>query len=249
MHPLTNNSNTYTDVRHPLTVSVLDMADMAERPARALRADAAQNRERILAAAAELFAQRGLQVSLNEIAHHAGVGVGTVYRRFANKEEVIEALFEQRLSDVADVAQQALEDPDAWGGLVTFISRAMHMQFGDVGLNQIMNDRSLGDARVREVRDRIAPIITGLVAKAKQQGVVRPDFDQSDIIFIEVALSAVMQASREVSPDLYQRYLTMFLDGVTTARGAFTPLPVLPLTPHETHAAMTRARHRPPGQL
>jgi AcrR family transcriptional regulator len=218
---------------------------MTTRPTRALRADAAQNRERLLAAASELFAQRGLQVSLNEIAHHAGVGVGTAYRRFANKEEVIEALFEQRLADVADVAQQALDDPDAWSGLVTFISRAMHMQFGDVGLNQIMNDRSLGDTRVSEVRDRIAPIITELVAKAKHQGVVRPDFDQSDIIFIEVALSGIMQASRHVSPDLYQRYLTMFLDGVTTARDAFTPLPVQPLTRDETHVAMTRARRRP----
>jgi AcrR family transcriptional regulator len=218
---------------------------MDKQPTRALRADAAHNRERLLAAAAELFAARGLQVSLNDIAHHAGVGVGTAYRRFANKEEVIDALFEQRLAAVADVAQEALDDPDAWNGLVAFISRAMHMQFGDLGLNQIMNDRSLGDARVSEVRDRIAPVITQLVDKAKHQGVVRPDFDQTDIIFIEVALSAVMQASRAVSPDLYQRYLTMFLDGVTTARTAFTPLPVQPLTAHETHIAMTRARRTP----
>ena len=59
-----------------------------------LRKDAALNRERLLAAASELFAERGLNVTLNDIAHHAGVGVGTAYRRFANKEEVIDALFE-----------------------------------------------------------------------------------------------------------------------------------------------------------
>src|ERR1700712_4143530 len=106
---------------------------------RPLRKDAERNRERLLAAARELFATRGLGVTLNDIAHHAGVGVGTAYRRFANKEEVIDALFEQRLAAVADVAQEALDDPDAWNGLVAFISRAMHMQLGDLGLNQIMN--------------------------------------------------------------------------------------------------------------
>src|SRR5438270_14072558 len=94
-----------------------------------LRKDAAQNRERLLAAAAELFAERGLDVTLNDIAHHAGLGVGTAYRRFANKEQVIDALFEERLRDVADVATEALHDPDPWHGLITFLERSLEMQF------------------------------------------------------------------------------------------------------------------------
>src|SRR4051794_35342921 len=113
---------------------------MTPQPTRALRADAAQNRERILTAAAELFAERGLQVSLNDIAHHAGVGVGTAYRRFANKEAVIDALFEERLEAVATVAKEALADSDPWHGLVAFLERSLEMQFGDRGLNQILND-------------------------------------------------------------------------------------------------------------
>ena len=217
-----------------------------EESARNLRKDAAVNRERLLSAASELFAEHGLNVTLNDIAHHAGVGVGTAYRRFANKEEVINALFEQRLQEVADVAQQALDNPDAWDGLVDFIARAMHMQFGDRGLNEIMNNRALGDSRVAEVRDRIAPIITELVDKAKAQGVVRPDFDQSDIIFIEVALSAIMDRSRVVSPELYRRYLAMFLDGIKADRSSFTPLPVKPLSRNQTHEAMTRPRRESP---
>jgi AcrR family transcriptional regulator len=219
---------------------------MTGKPARTLRKDAAENRDRLLAAASELFALHGLDVTLNDIAHHAGVGVGTAYRRFANKEEVIDALFEQRLQEVADVAQDALDNPDAWLGLIDFISRAMQMQFGDRGLNEIMNNRSLGDTRVAEVRDRIAPIITALVDKAKQQGAVRPDFDQSDIIFIQVALSAIMDRTRVVSPDLYRRYLAMFLDGVSTERDSFSALPVEPLTRNETHEAMTRPRRESP---
>src|SRR5438270_6027199 len=95
-----------------------------------LRKDAAQNRERLLAAAAELFAERGLAVTLNDIAHHAGVGVGTAYRRFANKEEVIDALFEDGLQAVAEVARAALDDPDPWHALVAFLERTLDMQFG-----------------------------------------------------------------------------------------------------------------------
>src|SRR3954452_19836161 len=113
-----------------------------------LRKDAARNRERLLAAADELFAQRGLDVTLNDIAHHAGVGVGTAYRRFANKEEVIDALFEQRLDQVAAVAAEAAEDPDAWRGLATFLERSLQMQLEDRGLTQLLNNPQLRQHRV-----------------------------------------------------------------------------------------------------
>jgi len=219
---------------------------VSEATARALRRDAAANRERLFAAAGELFAERGLDVTLNDIAHHAGVGVGTAYRRFANKEEIIDALFEQRLQDVAAVAHAALAEPDAWRGIVTFLERALDMQFGDRGLNQIMNNAGLGHARVAEVRDRIAPLIVSLVERAKQQGVVRPDLDQTDLIFTQVALSAIMDSTRAIAPELYRRYLTIFLDGIRTERATFTPLPTGPLSADETHQAMTRKRTRSP---
>src|SRR3954471_14196165 len=197
---------------------------------RPLRKDAELNRERLLAAARELFARRGLEVTLNDIAHHAGVGVGTAYRRFANKEEVIDALFEEGLQDIAAVAHEALDEPDAWQGLVMFLERSLHMQFGDRGLNQIMNNPALGDARVSEARTRIAPLITRLVERAKEQGSVRPDFDQADIIFVQVALWAIMARSRAIEPELYRRYLAILLDGIRTDRTTFTPLPVAAVT-------------------
>jgi AcrR family transcriptional regulator len=224
---------------HPLTC--YDEA-MPESVARSLRKDAAINRERLLAAAGELFAEHGLDITLNDIAHHAGVGVGTAYRRFANKEEVIDALFEQRLQQVAAVANEALDDPDAWHGIVTFLERTLDMQFGDRGLTQIMNNSALGDARVSEARDRIAPLMTTLVERAKQQGVIRLDFNQTDLVFIQVALTAVIESSRAVEPELYHRYLTMLLDGIRTDRETFTPLTVVALTANQTHIAMTRQR-------
>jgi len=114
----------------------------------------------------------------------------------------------------------------------------------DRGLNEIMNNPVLGDERVQEVRDRIAPIITELVAKAKQQGVVRPDFDQTDLIFMQLGLSAIIESTRDIAPELYRRYLTMFLDGIRTDRTAFTPLPTPALTAEQTHRVMTRKRRR-----
>src|SRR3954470_20317460 len=105
-----------------------------------MRRDAAANRERLLAAAGELFAEQGLSVTLNDIAHHAGVGVGTAYRRFANKDEVIDALFEQRLHQVIALATEAVQDPDAWRGLTTFLERSLEMQLEDRGLTELLNN-------------------------------------------------------------------------------------------------------------
>ena len=93
-----------------------------------LRRDAERNRRRILAAAAEAFAEGGLAVTMDEIARRAGVGVGTVYRRFPDKELLIEALFEQRIDELVVLAEAAREDPDPWHGLVHFLETALALQ-------------------------------------------------------------------------------------------------------------------------
>src|SRR3954452_23985090 len=108
---------------------------MPEATTRPLRKDAAKNRERLLASARELFAEHGLGVTLNDIAHHAGVGDGTAYRRFANKEEVIDALFEERLQPVEAAARESLEEPDPWLALTGYLERTLQLQFGDRGLS------------------------------------------------------------------------------------------------------------------
>jgi AcrR family transcriptional regulator len=84
---------------------------------RPLRRDAALNRQRILQAASEVFTERGLEVSLDEVARRAGVGVGTVYRRFRTKEDLVEALFVDRIDEVAALAEKATQAADPWSGL------------------------------------------------------------------------------------------------------------------------------------
>src|ERR1700721_2325742 len=93
-------------------------------PVRPLRRDAARNRQRVLKAASEVFTQRGLDVSLDEVARHAGVGVGTVYRRFPTKEHLVEALFVDRIEAVAALAEDAAEAPDPGSGLASFMEQA-----------------------------------------------------------------------------------------------------------------------------
>src|SRR5918911_3925674 len=109
----------------------------ADRP---LRKDAERNRQRLLAAAAELFAQRGLDVTLNDVAHHAGVGVGTAYRRWSNKEQLIDELFAQRRAEVEALAHAALQDADAWRGFTSFLDGSLRMQLEDRGLKDLLSN-------------------------------------------------------------------------------------------------------------
>ena len=107
----------------PKTTAGRALAECAG-PARPLRRDAERNRQRILQAASEVFTERGLDVSLDEVARYAGVGVGTVYRRFRTKEDLVEALFVDRIEEVAALAEEAARAADPWSGLACFMEEA-----------------------------------------------------------------------------------------------------------------------------
>src|SRR3954469_25654539 len=203
---------------------------MTEDPGRPLRKDAERNRQRLLTAAGELFAECGLDVTLNDIAHHAGLGVGTAYRRFANKEEVIDAYFENKLDQVARLADEALHDPDPWHGLVTYVERASALQMDDRDLMQIFRNPARGQQRVAQASARIAPLIVAIVERAREHGRLRADFEGTDLPMIQLALTTIMEATRGFEPSLYRRYLTIFLDGMRGDRGPTSELPVAALS-------------------
>jgi len=212
---------------------------------RPLRKDAEANRGRLLQAAAELFAERGLQVTLNDIARHAGVGVGTAYRRFANKEEVIDALFEQRLEQVAVIGEHALAEPDPWRGLVTYLEQILRLQLNDRGLTGIINHPSLGQHRLAEASERIGPVLNQLVDRARQHGSLRDGLAGTDIVFLQLALDAIMDATREVTPQLYRRYLAIFLDGIRAEAAGPGPLPLPAPTEEQTQKVLSPSRAHP----
>jgi AcrR family transcriptional regulator len=209
-----------------------------------LRRDAERNRQRILAAAAEVFNERGLEVSLDEIARHAGVGVGTVYRRFSTKEELVEALFMARLGSVAAIADQALKMPDPWSGLVSFMERMAEIMAGDLGLRQILMFATYGRDLVAVARERNAPLVERLVERAQAAGQLRTDLKQTDIVFIVFVLTEAAQLAQAASPEIWRRYLTLILDGMRPGREGTTPLPVAALAPGEMEKSMRQAAPR-----
>lgn len=219
----------------------------AAGPPRALRRDAAQNRDRLLASARELFADRGFDVTLDDIAHHAGVGVGTAYRRFANKAALLDALFVEQTVELAAAADAALADPDPWQGLVGYLERSLALQLRDKGLAQIVSGDRISVEQHDWNREVMAPKNRALVARGREAGVLRDDVTGTDLTFLQVGLNAVMTRSRDAHPDLYRRYLHLALDGLRAQPGHPTPLPVAALTSDQTHAVMApTATRRPP---
>ena len=208
------------------------------QPTRPLRRDAERNRQRILKAALEVFTERGLDASLDEVARHAGVGVGTVYRRFRTKEELVEALFVNRIEEVAALAEEATRAADPWSGLACFMEQAATILAEDTGLRQMLMFATYGGDRVRYARQRNAPLVTKLVERAQAAGQLRSDLRPTDIPFIVFVLTDAAQFARRVNPDIWRRYLTLILDGLRPGREGVSPLPVPALRPDEFEMTM-----------
>jgi AcrR family transcriptional regulator len=213
-------------------------------PDKPLRADAQRNRQRILDAARELFAQRGLGVTLNEIAHHAGVGVGTVYRRFPDKEQLIDSLFEQRLDDLADLMEAAVQDPDPWHGLRRFMTRALELQASDRAFKEIALGSEDTAQRGAQMRARMLPMATKLVRRAQEAGQLRADLAPQDLPIMQLVLGTVIDTARDIEPELWRRYLELFLQGIRADPGPPPPLPLPSLTPDQVADVM--AAWQPP---
>jgi AcrR family transcriptional regulator len=223
------------------------MADSREAPApRPLRRDAERNRQLILRAAAEVFTSRGLQASLDDVAQHAGVGVGTVYRRFPDKEALVEALFEERIQAMVALAEKALAEPDSWAGLVAFLESACTELATDRGLREILMFASYGRDRVERGKAHMQPLVTQLVERAQRDGKLRQDLRPTDILFIEFMLSSAASYAEPVSPQVWRRYLTLITDALRPAREEPTPLPEPALEPPQMLAVMRAIPQRQP---
>jgi AcrR family transcriptional regulator len=210
-----------------------------------LRRDAERNRQRILDAARELFADRGLGVTLNDIAHHAGVGVGTVYRRFPDKSELIEELFEQALEDLVMLMEAAIDDPDAWHGLTTFLERALELQAADLAFRDLVLGSPTGLDRVSRIRSRLLPLALDLVARARETGKLRAGIEATDLPLIQLMLSTVINGARDADPELWRRYLQIVIQGLRADPGQPEPLCVGPLAPDSVDQVMASALLRP----
>ena len=204
-----------------------------------LRADAERNRLRLLAAAKDLFATRGLDVTLDDVARHAGVGTGTAYRRFPNKGALIDALMVDRIGEIADIARECLEEPDPGVGLTSYLERALALQASDRGLKEVLFSSGRGRERSVQARRQIAPVVTKLVKRAVEAGAVRSDFSTSDVPVINFMINTLVDFGGDIEPDLYKRYLAIVLDGLRP-RDDLEPLPVDALNVRDFQDALAR---------
>jgi AcrR family transcriptional regulator len=187
---------------------------MIDKPCRGLRKDAERNRQLVLAAARDLFAVKGMEATLNDVARHANVGVGTVYRKFATKEELVEAVFEDGIDQVVCLAETALQHADSWDGFVWFVEHLCELTATDRGLREMVYSKAYGGYRVECARDRLSPLITTLVERARNDGYLRPDVEHTDMPIVSMLAGAVGEWAGHVEPDLWRRYAALLLDGM-----------------------------------
>ena len=178
-----------------------------------LRSDARRNRELILAAASELFSESGADLSIDELARRAGVGHATIFRRFPCKDDLIIAMIEQRLTELAERVEEAAESEDAWQGLAEAMAIIAERQSMDRGLADAAHSRVAGAPNLRAARERILTPIAALLRRAQADGQVRPDLEPEDVFFL-IAAAANAQPCRFQIPGLWRRYLGVVLDGM-----------------------------------
>jgi len=212
-----------------------DRIPRARRP----RGDALANRLRVLEVASQVFATRGLSASLADVASAADVGIGTLYRGFQNKDELIYVVYEPQMRASQLMAAQAAELADPWTGLVWFIEESARNLARDIGFRQFILGRHVeadGWPRseklrelaklLEETHDCVMRHMSDVVDRAKWTGQLRPDFEVTDIPFITVAVQSAVEFGRPDNSDMHRRLIGMILDGLRSTRSVSTPLPV-----------------------
>jgi AcrR family transcriptional regulator len=212
-------------------------AALSPRTSPALRADAQRNRERIIEAAHEVFAEDGLDASLNEVARRAGVGVATLFRRFPTREDLIAATFADRMSEYAALIETALADPDPWDGFCGYVRAICSMQAGDRGFTDVLT-QSLPTAKEFEAqRDQAFRRFTELITRAKGSGGLRDDFVAEDLPMLLMANAGVVAGTAGAAPETSPRLVEYLIQAFSAP--AVGPLPDPP-TPRRMYRALRR---------
>jgi len=208
-------------------MTTVTASDKAAPATRALRADARRNREAVIVAARQLFADRGLDAQMPDVAKAANVGVGTVYRHFATKDELIAALVADRFERLAQKAREAVDRDDPWEAFSDFIRFAAQIQADDRALCEVIGSRpEVMDAAARasglpELADR-------LVKRAQRSGELRRDLAWQDIPLIVCGLGPTIHASAGPATGRWPRLVEIILDGLRAPGSSKLPGAVEP---------------------
>jgi AcrR family transcriptional regulator len=200
-----------------------------EKPAvveRVLRADARRNHEAVIAAAKKLFADEGLDAQMPDVAKAAKVGVGTVYRHFPTKDDLIAALAAERFERLAEKARDGLEAENAWEGLCDFIRFAAQIQADDRGLCEVMGSRpDVMNASALAVG--LDELSDELVKRAQRSGELRKDLEWEDIPMIACGLGRITPAEMGPATGRWPRLVEIIIDGLRAPGSSRLPKPLV----------------------
>ncbi len=202
---------------------------------RCLRSDARENRDRILVAAAQAFADEGVGVSMIEIARRAGVGNATLHRNFT-REQLIEELFRDWSGRRKAVAEAALADPDPWHGLVSFLEDFLADGTRNCAIRALF-------AISPAWREQARAMLGDLLSRAQQGGSVRADLTAVDLTISLIGVSRTMDITGDSSPGQWRRHLAIVLDGMKACHTQ--RLPGLPASPEQLECGLREWSGRP----
>jgi AcrR family transcriptional regulator len=192
-------------------------------PLRAPRADAVRNRAAVIAAARKVMSKKGLEAGIDEIARAAKVGVGTVYRHFPTKDDLVVALAQDRFQRLADFAREALAEDDAAAAFERFLYRAGELQASDLGLSEVMRgyENVMPDAAERA---GLLELTREVLTRAQQAGAIRPDVEAEDVPMVMCGIGTTTNHPAPfIGPAAWRRFLALVLDGMRTRDGADLP--------------------------
>ncbi|MBB5633292.1 AcrR family transcriptional regulator [Cryobacterium mesophilum] len=205
---------------------------------RPLRRDAQERRNKLIASAQREFAAQGVNASLEKIARDAGVAIGTLYRHFPTRLDLLLAAFTPRLEEFLDGATTALAVADPWNGFAAYLEHLFRMQAGDRGFNDFLSRRFPGNANTERIHDEMCQQIETVLTRAQDAGRARPDITQADIVNLIWSNGRIMDATRTAAPDAWRRNLHLMLDAYRAERAH--PIPEPPMTDEQLYEAMVR---------
>jgi len=183
-----------------------------------LRADAQDNRDRILTAARTLFSERGLDIGMREVARRAEVGPATLYRRFPTKQALIDEAFEVEMRTCRSVVEEGCADPDPWHGFTGVIERLTALNVRNRGFVDAFLSASAGVAGFAQHRRELLAMLSGLAARAKAQGRLRADFVIDDLVLMLLAGRGLASVSLRRRDAVARRFAGLAIDAFREGR-------------------------------
>jgi AcrR family transcriptional regulator len=198
---------------------------VSQAPPPQLRADAARNRRAIIAAAAELYGQRGLETPFDDIAQHAGVGNATLYRHFPSRCALVTAVFTDTLARVVDAAEQALTISDPWHAFATHFRYLCNLQATNRGIADLLTTTLIGAPQIERLRERAYRDFVRLTERAQTHGTLRTDITPADVALLLMANAGLIHRTNDIAVTASTRFADLTLDGLRSAAATATRTP------------------------